>query len=111
MPAIVFYAILSGMIAFFYVRMNIEVALLNRKISIARSEVRDWERKNSALKSELARIGGEGYEQMYFKLYGALPLYEDNQVVRIQLPEKSDDGFFSNKSEPELLSEQENDSE
>lgn len=98
-PALTLIAVLLGGALFYYVQMNIKVALLNRKIERARSEVRDWERKNSALKAELARIGGEGYEQLYFKLYGALPLYEENQVVRIRLPETKKRGLFGNPAE------------
>ncbi|MBI41389.1 MAG: hypothetical protein CMF59_17470 [Leptospiraceae bacterium] len=85
------YPVLAlGILAFFagiyaYISMNIEASLLEREIRLARYEKRDWERKNSAIRAEVARLEGEGYETIYWKLYGALPFYEDNTIIYVDL--------------------------
>lgn len=85
------YPALAALIACFvaglymYVSMNIETSLLEREIRLARYEKRDWERKNSAIRAEIARMEGEGYETIYWKLYGALPFYEDNTIIYVDL--------------------------
>jgi len=71
----------------FYTRMRIEVSLLDRKIKQARIAKIEQERKNSSLRAELARKKGEDAVLTYWKLYGALPDYEKNRVLRIRLPD------------------------
>jgi len=79
--------IVLSFLILFYTRMQIEVSLLNRKIRQARVEKIEHERKNSSLRAELARKKGEDATLTYWKLYGALPDYDNNKVVRIRLPE------------------------
>jgi hypothetical protein len=69
----------------FYTKMRIEVSLLDRKIKQARMALIEQERKNASLRSELARKKGEDAVLTYWKLYGALPDYEKNRVLRIRL--------------------------
>lgn len=71
----------------FYTQMRIEVSLLDRKIKQARIAKIEQERKNSSLRAELARKKGEDAVLTYWKLYGALPDYEKNRVLRIRLPD------------------------
>ncbi len=93
-------ALALGIVAFFggiyaYISMNIEASLLEREIRLARYEKRDWERKNSAIRAEVARLEGEGYETIYWKLYGALPFYEDNTIIYVDLESlKPGPGFY-----------------
>ena len=111
-------ALALGIVAFFggiyaYISMNIEASLLEREIRLARYEKRDWERKNSAIRAEVARLEGEGYETIYWKLYGALPFYEDNTIIYVDLESlKPGPGFYGTTVEgPEEAtdSEQEDD--
>ena len=94
-----------GILAFFagiyaYISMNIEASLLEREIRLARYEKRDWERKNSAIRAEIAKLEGEGFETIYWKLYGALPFYEDNTIIYVDL-EALEPGSNFYKSLPE----------
>ncbi|MCB1168821.1 MAG: hypothetical protein KDK25_00720 [Leptospiraceae bacterium] len=86
-PAIALAAVLLVAGLYLYVSMNIETSLLEREIRLARYEKRDWERKNSAIRAEIARLEGEGFETIYWKLYGALPFYEDNTIIYVDLAE------------------------
>lgn len=80
-----FVLILSTLILF-YTRMRIEVSLLDRRIRQGRIEKLDQERKNASLRAELARKRGQDAVLTYWKLYGALPDYEKNRLLRIRLP-------------------------
>lgn len=71
----------------FYTRMRIEVSLLDRKIRQAQAARIEQERKNSSLRSELARKKGENAILTYWKLYGALPDYGANRVIRVRIPD------------------------
>lgn len=71
----------------YYTNLHIETALLRRDIRQATIEQQRLMRENAALKGAIAELGPTGYESHFWKLYGALPHYEDNEVVRIQLPE------------------------
>ncbi|MBW7857024.1 MAG: hypothetical protein H3C43_01675 [Leptonema sp. (in: Bacteria)] len=71
----------------FYTRMRIEVSLLDRKIRQAQAARIEQERKNDSLRSELARKKGESAILTYWKLYGALPNYEANRVIRVRIPD------------------------
>lgn len=98
-------AMALGILAFFagiyaYISMNIEASLLEREIRLARYEKRDWERKNSAIRAEIAKLEGEGFETIYWKLYGALPFYEDNTIIYVDL-EALEPGSNFYKSLPE----------
>lgn len=84
-PALAVVIISTFAALYFYVSMNIEASLLEREIRLARYEKRDWERKNSAIRAEIARLEGEGYETIYWKLYGALPFYKDNTIIYVDL--------------------------
>ncbi|MCB1137804.1 MAG: hypothetical protein KDK23_03570 [Leptospiraceae bacterium] len=86
-PAIALAAVLLFAGLYLYVSMNIETSLLERDIRLARYEKRDWERKNSAIRAEIARLEGEGFETIYWKLYGALPFYEENTIIYVDLAE------------------------
>lgn len=80
-----FVFVLSVLILF-YMRMRIEVSLLDRRIKQTRVEKLEQERKNASLRAELARKRGQDAVLTYWKLYGALPDYEKNQLLRIRLP-------------------------
>ena len=95
--ALAILAVFAGLYA--YISMNIEASLLEREIRLARYEKRDWERKNSAIRAEIARLEGEGYETIYWKLYGALPFYEDNTIIYVDLDDlKPGPNFYENRT-------------
>lgn len=75
-------------VAAFYVKMNIDTALLKRKVALAGIEQQELERKNGALREAMARISDqEQAERLYWKRYGTLPYYENNRVVTLRLPD------------------------
>ena len=95
--ALAILAVFAGLYA--YISMNIEASLLEREIRLARYEKRDWERKNSAIRAEIARLEGEGYETIYWKLYGALPFYEDNTIIYVDLDDLNPGpNFYENRT-------------
>lgn len=80
------FVLVLSILILFYTRMRIEVSLLDRRIRQGRIEKLDQERKNASLRAELARKRGQDAVLTYWKLYGALPDYEKNRLLRIRLP-------------------------
>lgn len=77
------FALLYG-----YMRMNVETALLKRRIAAAAQERDDLARRNRSLRNALAGLAAEaGEDPLRWKTYDTIPLFEQNKIVRIRLPD------------------------
>ncbi|MBX7057925.1 MAG: hypothetical protein K1X75_07650 [Leptospirales bacterium] len=71
-----------------YMHLNIETAILRRRVSAAVHERDELERRNRALRSGLSRLAAvAGEDPLRWRVHDTLPLLEQNEIVRIQLPE------------------------
>lgn len=69
-----------------YMHLNIETAMLRRRAAIAAHERDELARRNRALREGLANLGSAEDDRSVAS--GArLPLLEENEIVRIRLPE------------------------
>ncbi|GIX40959.1 MAG: hypothetical protein KatS3mg129_3271 [Leptospiraceae bacterium] len=77
--------ILIFILCIFIFKKKVESIILNREIYLLELKNKELKRKNQILKAEIAKRKTKNKESIlyYWKIYGALPDYENQKVIKI----------------------------